>query len=470
VYQLNYRFVHQITHGVPNLCGVLHWFHTINERSDLNLARLENFHCSGIEMMPMEALYEDLVTYQCANDGQRSSNFFLVAHPFLLSISVKQDLLNVESQMSMVEAAQAGGVSFDPESREYKFKPYFVLAIDRKYLLPQTLQAVAKASTIELRKSLRIVFKGEDGVDAGGVTNEFFMLLCEKLFDVNTGMWTTISTNETWFNSDCTWNGEGYYLVGVLCGIAVYNSVILDVHFPHALYRKLLGLPLGLEDLIDDDVRRGLKTLLDYEGDDTEDIFCLNFEVTWMVLGQEQKKELKPGGSDVAVTFENKEEYVMLYVKWLLVDSIGPQYSEFERGFMKVMVDSSLEILLAEELELLVAGTPELDFDALENSSEYEGGYDEDSPVVGSIWKWVQSASLSTQERFLKFCTGSSKAPIGGLGEMPFKIQRAGPDSIQLPTAHTCFNTLIVPDYGDDYDKLSDRLGRAVIECEGFGL
>ena len=176
------------------------------------------------------------------------------------------------------------------------------------------------------------------------------MLLCEKLFDVNTGMWTTISTNETWFNSDCTWNGEGYYLVGVLCGIAVYNSVVLDVHFPHALYRKLLGLPLGLEDLIDDDVRRGLKTLLDYEGDDTEDIFCLNFEVTWVVLGQEQKKELKPGGSDIAVTFENKEEYVMLYVKWLLVDSIGPQYSEFERGFMKVMVDSSLEILLAEEV------------------------------------------------------------------------------------------------------------------------
>jgi hypothetical protein len=49
-------------------------------------------------------------------------------------------------------------------------------------------------------------------------------------------------------------------------------------------------------------------------------------------------------------------------------------------------------------------------------------------------------------------------------------LNRAGPDSEQLPTAHTCFNTLIVPDYGDDYNKMSDRLGRAVIECEGFGL
>ena len=99
----------------------------------------------------------------------------------------------------------------------------------------------------------------------------------------------------------------------------------------------------------------------------------------------------------------------MLYVKWLLVDSIGPQYDEFERGFMTVMEDSSLEILLAEELELLVTGTPELDFYALEKSSTYEGGYDTDSTVVKNIWKWIQSASLTTQESFLKFCTGSSK-------------------------------------------------------------
>merc|ERR1712238_51759 len=372
--------------------------------------------------------------------------------------------------MSMVEEAQAGGVSFDPDTREFKFKPYYVLALDRKHLLPQTLQAVASATTTELRKSLKIVLKGEDGVDAGGVTKEFFQLLCEKLFDVNTGMWTTSSTNDTWFNPDCTWNGEGYYLVGVLCGIAVYNSVILDVRFPHAIYRKLLRLPLGLEDLIDEDVRKGLKTLLDYDADDAEEVFCLNFEITWMVLGKEQKKELKVGGSDIAVTSENKEEYVMLYVKWLLVDSIESQYGEFERGFMKVMEYSSLEILLAEELELLVTGTPELDFYALEKASEYEGGYEKDSPVVANVWKWIQSASLSTQESFLKFCTGSSKAPIGGLSEMPFKIRRAGADSMQLPTAHPCFNTLLVSDYGDDYEKLADRLGRAVIECEGFGL
>lgn len=387
-----------------------------------------------------------------------------------MSPTVKQNLLQVEHQMSMVAAAQVAGVSFDQRTRQFQFQPYFVLAIDRKYLLPQTLQAVASASTGELRKSLKVVFKGEDGIDAGGVTKEFFQLLCEKLFDVNTGMWTISEYNETWFNSDCTWNGEGYYLVGVLCGLAVYNSVILDVHFPRVIYRKLLGIPLGLEDLIDKDVRKGLKSLLDYGGDDVEGMFCLNFEVSWMDLGQERKKELKPGGSHIVVTSKNKEEYVMLYVKWLLADSIASQYNEFERGFNQVMADSSLDILTVDELELLVTGTPVLDFCALEQSCEYEGGFDANSAVVKNIWKWIKSETLHKQEKFLRFCTGSSKGPMGGLGVMPFKIQRAGPDSSQLPTAHTCFNTLIVPDYGDDYEKLSDRLGKAIIECEGFGL
>ena len=416
VQQLNRRFMNNITHGIPMIAGVLRWLHTVNERSDHALARGQDFYCTGIDDMSTEALFEDLTTYQTATHVQRSSNFFLAAHPFLMAPDIKQKLLQVENQMSMVEAAQADGVSFNAQTREFKFQPYFVLSIDRKYLLQQTLQAVAKASTEKLRKGLKVVFKGEDGVDAGGVTKEFFQLLCEKLFDVNTGMWTTSfgNHNETWFNSDCTWNSEGFYLVGVLCGLAVYNSVILDVHFPHAIYRKLLGLPLGLEDLIDKDVRKGLKCLLDYDGDDAEDVFCLTFEVAWMDLGQERKKELKVGGSDIAVTSENKEEYVRLYARWLLVDSIASQYDEFERGFNQVMEDSSLDILLAEELELLVTGTPELDFSALEGSSEYEGGFDKDFAVVQNIWKWIQSASLPTQEKFLKFCTGSSKGEFLG--------------------------------------------------------
>jgi len=47
--------------------------------------------------------------------------------------------------------------------------------------------------------------------------------------------------------------------------------------------------------------------------------------------------------------------------------------------------------------------------------------------------------------------------------------QRNGGDSNRLPTAATCFNTLLLPAYATK-DKLQERLGIAVEECEGFGL
>jgi hypothetical protein len=412
VFQLNRRLMMQRNYGVPMIAGVLRWLQNVAEKSDDYLAQNEDFHCYGIEELPMEVLFEDLARFRASTKADRSVNFYLAANAFLMSPSVKRNLLQIENQLGMVQAAQSGGVSFNPATREFMFKPYFVLAIDRKYLLQQTLQAVAQASPGELRKSLKVVFKGEDGVDAGGVAKEFFQLLIQKLFDINTGMWRTDESNEYWFNSDCVWNYDGYYLVGVLFGLALYNGVILDVHFPHVVYRKLLGHPLGLEDLVDPAVRSGLKNLLEYEGDDVEDIFCLNFEVTWMDLGQERKKELKPGGADIAVTSSNKEEYVLLYVKWLLVDSVKSQYEEFERGFMQVMEGSSLDLLLPKELELLVVGSPELDFEALENAAQYEGGFGSDSPVVKNLWRWVQSAPLETQLMFLKFCTGSVKGKL----------------------------------------------------------
>ena len=108
------------------------------------------------------------------------------------------------------------------------------------------------------------------------------------------------------------------------------------------------------------------------------------------------------------------------------------------------MESASLDLFLPEELELLVVGSPELDFEALEANATYEGGYSKDSDTVVNFWKFIKQADRETQIQLLKFSTASSKAPIGGLGKLPFVIQRAGPDSHQLPTSHTCFNTCVL--------------------------
>ena len=80
------------------------------------------------------------------------------------------------------------------------------------------------------------------------------------------------------------------------------------------------------------------------------------------------------------------------------------------------------------------------------------------------------------QRDFLMFVTGSKTAPMGGLGALrppahaSFKVQRAGPDSDALPTSHTCFNTLLLPEY-DPPQKVAKLLEYAVREGhEGFAL
>lgn len=455
---------------VPALVGVLRWLYAASERAG-GIAPPEEFYCDVIGELDPRWIVEDLFSMKDASKQQRAANFFLCDNPFLFSPSTKRSLLQFESEVNMLRIATKK-MTYNEEEKTYEIEPYFVLEIERENLLKQTLDKVGRAEPMDLRKKLRIVFKGEEGIDAGGVTREFFQLLSTQLFDDSSGMWSESLAAEqiTWFNPDCRWSDDGYYLVGILIGLAVYNSVLLDVHFPQAIYRKLLGESLGFEDLVDVEVKNGLQLLLDYQGDDVEDIFCLTFDVSWMDLGEEKRKELKPGGSNIPVTSSNKEEYVMLYVKWLLVDSIHPQFEAFERGFMRVMEDSSLELLRPEDLELLVVGSPELDFDALEKNTEYEGGYDSESPVIRHFWHFTKNADPDTQLKLLRFTTGSAKAPIGGLGKQAFKIQKAGPDSMQLPSSHTCFNTLLLPDYGDNYEKLEERLSRAIIECEGFGL
>lgn len=102
----------------------------------------------------------------------------------------------------------------------------------------------------ELKKPLKVSFVGEEGVDEGGVRKEFFQLIVRQIFDVSFAMFTySEQTRQFWFNPNSLENADEFQLIGTLIGLALYNSVILDVHFPLVVYKKLLGIEPNLEDL-----------------------------------------------------------------------------------------------------------------------------------------------------------------------------------------------------------------------------
>lgn len=182
-----------------------------------------------------------------------------------------------------------------------------------------------------------------------------------------------------------------------------------------------------------------------------------------------QLTELKERGADTPVTNANREEYAALYAEHILVTSVQSQFEAFQKGFLLVCDGPALSLLTPRELEQLVCGVPHLDFRALQSHAKYDAGFHPDHPTVKLFWEVVHSMSADEQRALLFFATGCDRAPVGGLGKLQFILQRAGPDAMDLPTAHTCFNLLAMPEY-TSRAKLRDRLTIAIHNATGFGL
>lgn len=105
----------------------------------------------------------------------------------------------------------------------------------------------------------------------------------------------------------------------------------------------------------------------------------------------------------------------------------------------------------------------------MEGATEYDGGYNSESSIIKDFWSIVHALSLEDKRKLLQFTTGSDRVPLGGLSKLKLVIARNGPDSDRLPTAHTCFNVLLLPEYSSK-EKLKDRLIKAINYSKGFGM
>ena len=118
---------------------------------------------------------------------------------------------------------------------------------------------------------------------------------------------------------------------------------------------------------------------------------------------------------------------------------------------------------------MVICGNPNLDFGALQAKAVYKGGFHAESEVIVWFWEIVQRFNLDERRKLLFFATGSDRAPLRGLAQLKFTIQNAGANTNQLPTSHTCFNTLLIPNYHSS-EELEEKLLIAIENSEGFGL
>lgn len=294
-----------------------------------------------------------------------------------------------------------------------------------------------------------------------------------------------------YFNPNSFETSDQFFLVGVVLGLAIYNSTILDVALPPFAFRKLLAaaptpaagstshskstMTYTLDDLAEykPALANGLRQLLDFDGD-VESVYCRDFVADVERYGESIQVPLCAGGEKRAVTNGNRREFVDLYVRYLLDTAVIRQFEPFKRGFFAICGGNALSLFRAEEIELLVRGSEEpLDIASLRAVSKNENwgvpNPDETEPVIQWFWDSFESADPRDQRKLLGFVTGSDRIPAMGATNLVIKLSCLGDDSPRFPIARTCFNQLSLWRYGSR-DKLEEKLWRAVYESEGFGL
>lgn len=298
------------------------------------------------------------------------------------------------------------------------------------------------------------------------------MLLLRELLDPKYGMFSYYEESHLqWIAPQSFEDHKMYLLIGCLCGLAIYNSVIIQLNFPLALYKKLLSRKPTLEDLKElmPTVGRSFEELLGYEEDDLEEVFCLSFEIMQEFFGQTVTKELVPGGSSKSVTQENKKEFVDVYVDFIFNKSVCEQFESFNTGFHRVCGGRVLELFHPQELRAMVVGNENYDFHVLENNTQYQGEYHRYHQTIKFFWDVFHDLSLEDKKKFLLFLTGSDKIPIMGMKYVKLVIQPVNLAENYLPVAHTCFNLLDLPKYSSK-EMLKEKLLKAIQQTEGFGL
>ncbi|XP_044263019.1 ubiquitin-protein ligase E3A [Tribolium madens] len=409
-----------------------------------------------------------------ANYKSELGKFSFMNYPFILTPATKMMGLYFDNRIRMYSERR---ISILQSVTGQPSNPYLRLKVRRDHIIDDALvelEMISMENPNDLKKQLVVEFEGEQGIDEGGVSKEFFQLVIEEIFNPDYAMFTSQSeTSTVWFNPTSFESDAQFTLIGIVLGLAIYNNVILAVNFPMVLYRKLLGKRGSFEDLQDWNLTlyNSLKQLLEYNEPDVEEVFMQTFRISYQdVFGSIINYDLKDRGDEVSVTQENKYEFVDLYADFLLNKSVEKQFRAFYKGFQMVVDESPLELLFRpEEIEILICGSKNFDFDELESSTEYDGGYTSESQIIKDFWSIVHALSFEDKRKLLQFTTGSDRVPIGGLSRLKLVIARNGPDSDRLPTAHTCFNVLLLPEYSSK-EKLKDRLIKAISYSKGFGM
>nr|XP_033793148.1 E3 ubiquitin-protein ligase HACE1 isoform X3 [Geotrypetes seraphini] len=285
-----------------------------------------------------------------------------------------------------------------------------ILLVHRDSIFRSSCEVVFKSNCQKLKQGIAVRFHGEEGMGQG-VVREWFDILSNEIINPDYALFTQSADGTTFQpNSNSSVNPDhlNYFrFAGEILGLALYHRQLVNIYFTRSFYKHILGIPVNYQDVasIDPEYAKNLQWILD---NDISDLGLeLTFSVETDVFGAMEEVPLKPGGSSILVTQENKAEYVQLVTELRMTRAIQPQINGFLQGFHMFIPPSLIQLFDEYELELLLSGMPEIDVQDWIRNTEYTSGYERDDPVIQWFWEVVQELTQEERILLLQFVTGS---------------------------------------------------------------
>lgn len=378
----------------------------------------------------------------------------------------------------------------------------------------------------------------EPGVDHGALLKEWLLQVIQGLVDPSFGVFTTDPNTKGYCHSftsirmsdgddggdddgdvdgdgddgdydydhdydyDYDYNGDGdgdyndddpglsakLKFAGTMIAKALILRLPIRIRFPPIIYWLILH---GHQDrliyfealqTIDPVASRRLAQVMNSDGR-TIKAMHLSFEV---VGPDGTARPLLENERTLRVTEDNKDQYVNLMARWLLLGPTAENAHAFVDAFHSMLPKSALQrvLLTPVEIEQALYGSEEIDIDDWERHTIYsDATFNAESPIVRWFWDILRSFGLDERQRMLQFATGTKHLPATGfvdLAPQKFTIapritvqsQSESQDNVRVrpfPEAKSCFNILYLPQQCDSKEELQDILEAALNADMEFG-
>lgn len=406
----------------------------------------------------------------------------------------KQDALIATRRLEAQQAAAGDDV----------LPSVLVLQVRRSHLLEDSFRALLESPTCELlAPEMSVEFEGEEGVDCGGLTRDWFdavgQALLEGVGDVRGSSLLTLAPDQTLMPRPVSHGGdceevaeadeESYrslLALGRFLALAILHWQALPLSFSLVFCKHFLRLPIGMDDVrsLDPGFYRARVERILEEGGLAYTVRALGEPLTFVSAPTDLRplpEDLKPGGASEVVTEGNLTEYVQLLCEAYLCGSIRREMQCVLLGFWDLLPFDDLQRcgVGARDLSVLISGQGRLDPHDWRVNSVETGDDAVVYPQHGGgnsqvrVWFWQLLKDLTDEQRsmLLHFTTGSSRLPPGGFAALspPFSVtvNRSGTPG-HLPHAHTCANQIVLPPYKSK-DQLRVKLLLA-ISSKDFGF